>query len=169
MKNAKSDKLERLERRISGENGNLFARLTPIYAASRSQTERFLKRGGGLSTVEWRVLWDLHEVGTMSIRELAKIQRTDHSKLSRALPAMRAKGYVLIERDKNDGRQTMVSMAKAGLAAYELAAPVMKRRRAASRKEFSEQELEAFVDYLDRFERFLHRSADDILKEDQTT
>lgn len=166
MKNTQNDKLDRIERRIRHENGNLFARLTPIYAASRSQTERFLKCGGGLSTIEWRVLWDLHEVGPMSIRELAKIQRTDHSKLSRALPAMRAKGFVLIERDKNDGRQTMVSMADAGLAAYNLAAPVMKRRRAAARKEFSEQELEAFVGYLDRFESFLHRSADDILKED---
>ncbi|MFT4961730.1 MAG: DNA-binding MarR family transcriptional regulator [Paracoccaceae bacterium] len=169
MKNTQSDKLERLENRICRENGNLFSRLTPIYAAQRSQAERLLKSVGGLSTIEWRVLWDLFEVGPLSVRELAKIQRADHSKFSRALPAMRAKGYVLIERDKNDGRQTMVSMAEAGLAAYQLAAPVMKRRRAALHKEFSAQELETYVGFIDRFEKFLHKSADDVLNEDQTT
>ena len=168
MDNAQNGKSERLERRVRREKSNLFARLTPIYAASRSQTERFLKYGGGLSTVEWRVLWDLHEVGPMSIRELAKIQRTDHSKLSRALPAMRAKGYVLIERDKSDGRQTVVSMTEVGLAAYELAAPFMKRRRQALRSEFSEEEMNTFVEFVDRFENFLRRPVEDILKEDQT-
>ena len=172
MKNTKTDnleRLERLERRVCRENSNLFARLTPIYAISRSQSERLLKFGGGLSTVEWRVLWDLHEVGPMSVRELATLQRTDHSKLSRALPAMRAKGYVSVGHDQNDGRQTIVSLAEAGLTAFQLASPVMKRRRLALRKEFSEQEMETFIGFIDRFETFLHKSVDDIMNEDQTT
>lgn len=166
MDDAQSGKLERLERRVRREKRNVFARLTPVYAASRSQAERFLKYGGGLSTIEWRVLWDLYEVGPMSIREMAKIQRTDHSKLSRALPAMRGKGYVLIERDKTDGRQTVVSMTDAGLDAYEKAAPFMKCRRQSLRNEFSEDEIQAFVGFIDRFERFLSRPVEDFLNED---
>ena len=77
--------------------------------------------------MEWRVLWDLAEVGPMTIRDLATIQRADHSLLSRALPQMKEKGFVEMHRDVTDGRQTIVVIAAKGRAAYEKAAPVMAR------------------------------------------
>ena len=145
---------------------NIFARLPSIYAASRMQGQHLLQIGGGLSIVEWRVLWDLAEVGPMSIRDLASIQRADHSLLSRALPDMRQKGYVEMGRDPEDGRQTIVSITAKGQTAYERAAPVMARRRAALLEVFNDDEITEFVGYLNRLEEFLRQPIESILTKD---
>ncbi|MCT4371837.1 winged helix-turn-helix transcriptional regulator [Yangia mangrovi] len=166
MTNATKRDSARIAARQAREDHNLFSRLPAIYAASRSQGQQFLQRGGELSIVEWRTLWDLHEVGPMTIRDLAATQRADHSLLSRALPEMRRKGYVTMRRDEDDGRQTIVEIAPAGRAAYHRAAPVMARRRAALREVFSEEEIGVFVGYLDRLESFLRRPVDEVLKEE---
>lgn len=166
MTNASKRDAARIAQRRAREDYNVFSRLPAIYAASRSQGQQFLQRGGGLSIVEWRTLWDLHEVGPMTIRDLAATQRADHSLLSRALPEMRRKGYVTMRRDEGDGRQTIVEIAPPGRAAYARAAPVMARRRAALREVFSEEEIRIFVGYLDRLETFLRRPLDEVLTEE---
>lgn len=154
---------ERLHARRAFEDLNVFSRLPAVYAASRKQGQRFLKIGGGLSIVEWRTLWDLFEAGPMTIRELAALQRTDHSLLSRALPAMREKGFVSMVQDDSDKRQTLVALTQTGRAAYERAAPIMARRRAALREVMSEDELRTLISLLTRLEEFLQIPADDIL------
>ena len=157
---------ERIRQRRKRADQNLFARLPATYAASRMQGRRFLQAAGGLSIVEWRVLWDLCEAGPMSIRDMAEIQRTDHSLLSRALPEMRKKGLVTMRRDSADGRQMVVAVTEAGRSAYDRAAPIMQRRRAALRAHFTPEEIETFVGLLDRLEAFLRIPVDDILKEE---
>ena len=149
------------------EEQNLFSRLPATYAASRKQGQQILQRAAGLSIVEWRTLWDLTEAGPLTIREIADIQRADHSLLSRALPDMRRKGLVAMRRDAVDGRQTIVDLTDAGRAAYERAAPSMKNRREALRAQFSPEELTQFVGYLDRLEDFLRRPIDDILHQEE--
>lgn len=161
---AKERDFERLEARRKREDFNVFSRLPAVYAASRTQGQNLLQKGGGLSIVEWRTLWDLHEVGPMTIRDLASIQRSDHSLLSRALPEIRRKGYVTMRRSSEDGRQTIVAVTQAGRKAYEQAAPIMKCRRAALRDVFSEQELANFVGYLDRLDLFLRTPIEDIFE-----
>lgn len=145
------------------EGLNIFSRLPAVYAASRTQSRNFLEIGGGLSVVEWRTLWDLVEAGPLTIRDLASIQRADHSLLSRALPEMRQKGYVTTQRDAQDGRQTIVSLTAQGRAAYAKAAPVMAKRRAALREVFSDDEIGAFAGFLDRLEEFLRVPVSDLV------
>lgn len=157
---------DRVAARRAHEEFNVFSRLPAVYAASRTQGQQLLQIGGGLSIVEWRTLWDLHEVGPMTIRDLASIQRTDHSLLSRALPEMRRKGYVTMTRGQEDGRQTIVALTEAGHKAYDRAAPVMSRRRAALREVFTENEIAEFVGYLDRLETFLRMPSDALLAGD---
>lgn len=158
--------LSKIASRQAREDFNIFSRLPAVYAASRTQGQHLLAEGGGLSIMEWRVLWDLAEVGPMSIRDLAAIQRADHSLLSRALPRMKAKGFVHMQRDTGDGRQTIVDLAPKGRAAYETAAPVMARRRAALKTAFSQQEIEDFVGYLDRLDEFLRQPINTILQKE---
>ncbi len=157
---------QQMRKRRTREDWNIFSRLPAVYAASRTQGRRFLQLCGDLSIVEWRTLWDLHEAGPLSIRELSEIQRTDHSLLSRALPEMRRKGYVTMLRDENDGRQMIVALAPKGLEAYRAAAPVMARRRNAVRQVLSEDELHTLISLLDRLEDFLKTPADEILEKD---
>ena len=157
---------ERIKARQAREDFNIFSRLPAVYAASRKQGQKLLQDSAGLSIVEWRTLWDLAEVGPMTIRDLATIQRADHSLLSRALPEMKRRGYVDMIRDENDGRQTIVVLAPKGRAAYEQAAPVMARRRAALRASFSDAEIQELVGYLDRLDSFLRQPTDQILQKD---
>lgn len=154
-----------LRKRFLREEQNLFSRLPATYAASRKQGQNILQIAGGLSIVEWRTLWDLSEAGPLTIRELAEIQRADHSLLSRALPDMRKKGLVTMNRDQEDGRQTIVDLTEAGRAAYKTAAPFMKRRRDALREVFTPDELVTFVEYIDRLEEFLRQPVESLLKE----
>ena len=162
---AKRD-VARIAARQARENYNVFSRLPTVYAASRAQGQQLLAKGGGLSIVEWRTLWDLHEVGPMTIRDLAAVQRADHSLISRALPEMKRKGFVTVRRDAVDGRATVVEIAPDGVEAYQKAAPVMARRRAALREVFSEDEIKNFVDMLDRLESFLRAPIEDLLEKD---
>ncbi len=159
---------ERFRARLAREDQNVFSRLPAVYSASRKQGQDLLKFGGGLSIVEWRTLWDLHEVGPTTIRDLSTIQRTDHSLLSRALPAMKRKGYVTMQRDDRDGRQTVVALAPAGRAAYQNAAGIMAERRKALRRIFSEDEVRQFVGFLDRLEDFLRQPIDKIIEEQES-
>jgi DNA-binding MarR family transcriptional regulator len=152
----------RIAARKAREDTNIFSRLPTVYAASRKQGQHLLQRGGGLSIVEWRVLWDLHEAGPMTIGDLAQIQRADHSLLSRALPEMRRKGFVKTLKDQRDGRQMLVALAPEGKAAYERAAPIMARRRAALKEVFTPQEIASFAGFLDRLEDFLRQPVEDI-------
>lgn len=166
MKQPSDSQIERIAKRRAREGYNLFARLPAIYSASRAQAQKLLQRGGGLSVVEWRTLWDLHEVGPTSVRNLAGIQRTDHSLLSRALPEMKRKGLVITTRSAQDARQTIVEITDAGLAAYERAAPIMRMRREAVRANFTPEELEVFIEYLDRMEVFFNAPIENFLSED---
>lgn len=155
--------VEQIRARMEREGFNIFARLPAVYAASRMQSRNFLDIGGGLSILEWRTLWDLAEAGPLTIRDLAAIQRADHSLLSRALPDMRKKGYVTMHKDTRDGRQTVVALTKAGRAAYDVAAPVMAQRRAALRTFFSQDEIHAFAGFLDRLEEFMRIPTSELL------
>jgi DNA-binding MarR family transcriptional regulator len=153
---------DRIARRRMREEQNLISRMPAVYAASRLQGQRLLQAAGGLSIVEWRVLWDLAEAGPMTIGEMAQIQRIDHSQLSRALPNMRAKGFVLMRPNDRDGRQVLVDIAPAGLAAYEKARPTMQRRRAFVKAAFSEAEIKQFINLLDRYENLCREPIEQI-------
>ena len=78
---------------------------------------------------------------------------------------MKQKGFVEMHRDSADGRQTIVVLAAKGRAAYDKAAPVMARRRAALKTAFTPAEIEDFVGYLDRLEGFLRQPINMILQE----
>ena len=157
---------KRLDVRRRRETANLFSRVSATYAASRSQAQRLLKAGGGLSIVEWRILWDVLEAGPITVRELADLQKSDHSLISRILPKMVKSGLITLTRDTKDGRQTLVDLTQQGIAAYEKAAPVMAKRRAALLKHFSKEEIDQWVAYLDRFDHFCRLSLDEILDTD---
>ncbi|MEL6807887.1 MAG: MarR family transcriptional regulator [Pseudomonadota bacterium] len=159
---------DRIERRRAYEAKNPFSRMDSAHHASRQQGLHILQKSAGLTTVEWRVLWDLYEAGPMTIRDLAQIQRSDPSLISRALPAMERKGLVQMKRGQSDGRQVVVDLDSAGRAAYAAASPAMKRRREALRNSFSEQELATLVDLLSRLEDALRAPVDTILEPEVT-
>ena len=145
----------RVAARKASQDKNLFGRLSAAAIASRSQAQRLLLSTGGLSITQWRILWDLHEAGPLSVQDIASIQGTDHSLISRALPVMREKGYVTATPNSGDKRQSLVEMTPEGRKAYTTSAPIMQARRARLAQTFAPEELATLLSYLDRFEAFL--------------
>ncbi|WP_224816390.1 MarR family winged helix-turn-helix transcriptional regulator [Hasllibacter sp. MH4015] len=147
------NRAERVARRKARQDANLFSRLSAAAIASRGQAQRLLKASAALSITEWRVLWDLSEAGPLSIQDLASIQRTDHSLISRTLPKMSDKGWVKAIRNSDDKRQSLIELTDAGARAFAAAAPTMKRRRDVLAQAFSPEDLQTLLRLLDRFER----------------
>jgi len=153
---------DRIEKRCADEAKNPFSRMDSAHHAARQQGLQILQKAAGLTTVEWRVLWDLHEAGPMTIRDLARIQRSDPSLISRALPAMERKKFVRMRRGERDGREVVVELDNDGRTAYAAASPAMKRRRAALRSQFPKAELATLVDLLTRLEYAMRTPVDEI-------
>ncbi|MEM7520604.1 MAG: MarR family transcriptional regulator [Pseudomonadota bacterium] len=160
MSDEATARMMRVSARKADQDKNLFGRMLAAATASRGQAQRLLSGSSDLTITEWRILWDLDIAGPLSVQDMASIQRTDHSLISRALPAMREKGYVTTARSDNDKRQSLVDMRDAGKRAFATAEPVMKRRRAALEAAFPDAELEVFLAMLTRFEAFLEQPID---------
>lgn len=160
MNHSSKTRAERVAARKVSQDANLFSRLPAAAVASRGQAQRLLLSSARLSIIEWRILWDLVEAGPLSIQDMASIQRTDHSLISRALPSMREKGYIKTARNAEDKRQSVVELTETGLHAFQKAAPVMKRRREGLADAFSASELETLLALLSRFETFLDTHVD---------
>lgn len=158
----------RVAARKASQDKNLFSRLSATTIASRSEAQRLLQSTGGLSITQWRILWDLHEAGPLSVQDLASIQRTDHSLISRALPVMREKGYVTTAPNAEDKRQSLVEMTPEGTAAFKIAAPTMLRRRTRLASTFTPEEYSMFLHLLNRFEASLGQPTDDLSAVEET-
>lgn len=145
----------RVASRCGNQDANLFLRLLAASTASSVQAQRLLKLTGELTITEWRILWDTVEAGPLSVQDIALIQRSDHSLISRALPAMRNKGYITTKRSAEDKRNSLVHVTAKGRRAYERSAPIMKARRRALAKAFTADEMETFLELITRFETHL--------------
>lgn len=158
----------RVAARKASQDQNLFSRLLAAATASRGQAQRLLQSSAGLSITEWRILWDLNEAAPLSVQDMASIQRTDHSLISRALPAMRDKGLVKMAPNSGDKRQSLVEMTALGARSFASAAPVMAGRRKRLANTFTADELTQFFQLLDRFETYLDQPADDVCSIEDT-
>lgn len=168
MQQSEIERQKRLQNRINSEAKNLFSRLPVVFAASRAQYQKLMRYAGDLSITEWRTLWDLNEVGSLSVAELALLQHTDHSQVSRNLPAMRNKGWITMRRSQVDGRQMVIELTDAGKAVYENAAPVFRRRRERVRQAFSEEEMATLLSLLERVETELKLPISVLIEEEQS-
>lgn len=149
------DRIDRVEQRKAFQDENVFSRLSSAAVASRAQARRILHHAGVTSIVEWRVLWDLAEAGPLTVNDMARIQRLDHSLFSRALTQMRAKGWVSVERDEIDKRQMLFSLTQAGEAVFLRAAPLMRARRRGLRAAMADEDRAQLLSLIDQFEAFL--------------
>lgn len=159
----------RVAARKASQDKNLFGRLQAAATASRGQAQRLLQSAGGLSITQWRILWDLNEAGPLSVQDLASIQRTDHSLISRALPALRENGHVTMAPNTGDKRQSLVALTPCGIDAYKIAAPIMQRRRTGLAKTFTPEELAMFLHLLSRFEASLGQTTEDFSAVEETS
>ncbi|SLN38528.1 MarR family winged helix-turn-helix transcriptional regulator [Pseudooctadecabacter jejudonensis] len=155
MTTSQQERLDRFRARQTAQDRNLFGRISGAALSSRSQAKRLLRSVGTLSITEWRVLWDLVEAGPLTVTEMATIQRTDHALISRTIPPMIEKGYVVTTTGAEDRRTSLVAITPSGHTVFDETSATMAQRRTAIKDAFTEAELDTFLALIDRFERIV--------------
>lgn len=166
MDDGSPTRAQRVAARRAHQEGNFFGRMQAAAMAARRQSQRILAQAGDLSITEWRILWDLTEASPLSVQDMAQIQRSDHSLISRALPGMREKGYVEVLRNSDDRRESLIGLLPAGADAFAIAAPLMRRRRAMLSEALSPEGLEQIITLLDRFDAYLDTPIEDFIPQE---
>lgn len=168
MDDGSPTRAQRVAARKAHMEGNLFGRLQSAAMTTRRQSQRILAQAGELTITEWRILWDLSEAGPLSVQDMAQIQRSDHSLISRALPGMREKGYVQVMSNSDDRRESLIGLLPAGADAFAAAAPLMQRRRAMALDALSPEGLAQIITLLDRFDAYLDTPIEDFIPQKDT-
>ena len=101
----------------------------------------YKKRYGMLRT-EWRVLFHLGRYGEMTAREICDRSRIHKTKISRAVRALQEKRFLQRLECADDRRHEILSLTKAGCAAYDELSSIARRYDAKLSAQFTPQENE---------------------------
>ena len=80
----------------------------------------------GISIPEWRVMANLSQAGTLSVREIHTRAGMDKSKVSRAAARLETAGYVAKTVDPVDRRLVALSLTEAGRGLIEEMTPLAR-------------------------------------------
>ena len=138
--------LERpLEQRVS-------YRLARLQVELNAQATRILKRHGGLTLVQWRVLVMLNAFTETTVGQVARMTRFDKALISRTVKSLVRAGLVKARSDDLDQRQQLLSMTESGVRVFNAAAPHMYARQDALLDSMDATQREVLFDALDRLE-----------------
>ncbi len=102
--------------------------LARLVAELNRQSNRLLKRSGGLNIPEWRVMSLLGLGGEMNGRQIGSLARLDPGLLSRTLNALETRGLISTARRQEDRRAVWAQLTPAGKAIEEVVRPIMLAR-----------------------------------------
>lgn len=112
----------------------------------------------GLRIPEWRLVAVLAEGDGLSQQALGRKTRMDKVTVSRAAIALAGRGLIVRESDASDKRAARLSLSTSGRDLYAQVAPKALAIEAELFADFSEDELTAFRNMLDRVEAATARS-----------
>lgn len=98
---------------------------------------------------QWRVIRVLDEVDAIDASELAKGASILAPSLSRILKTLEARGLIVIRKDENDGRRTLVSLSLAGSDFLAKAAPESAAIYAEIEGIVGQDRIEGLIDEID--------------------
>lgn len=102
--------------------------LVRLYAALNRQSNRLLKRAGGLTIPEWRIVSLLGAHGEMNGRLIGAAAKLDAGLLSRTLRALELRGIVKCVRKAEDRRSVWAHLTARGRKVERAVRPVMLAR-----------------------------------------
>jgi DNA-binding MarR family transcriptional regulator len=130
-------------------------RLNRLATGVSEQLSDVYKQRFDLEIPEWRVIVTVGPAWSCTAQHVADTTRMHKTRVSRAIAHLVQRG--LIERTSNadDRREMELRLTKAGRAMYTELVPLALERERALLSCFSEEELRAFNEGLDRLEEFL--------------
>jgi len=87
--------------------------------AASAGFQAIYRRDYGMLRTEWRVLFHLGRHGDMTATEIGRRSHTHKTKISRAVRALEDKRFLLRRVEEADRRREILSLTRAGRAAYE--------------------------------------------------
>ena len=146
------DRLGRpLEQRVS-------YRLARLHVKLNAQATRILRRHGGLTLVQWRVLVMLNAFTETTVGQVARMTRFDKALISRTVKSLIRAGLVKARLDDSDQRQQLLSMTASGTRVFDAAAPHMYARQDALLDSMDATQRDVMFDALDRLEEVANRT-----------
>lgn len=140
-----------LEQRVS-------YRLARLHVKLNAQAKRILRRHGGLTLVQWRVLVMLDAFTETTVGQVARMTRFDKALISRTVKSLIRAGLVKARSDDSDQRQQLLSMTMSGARVFDAAAPHMYARQDALLESMDATQREVVFDALDRLEEVADRT-----------
>lgn len=113
------------------------------------------KRRFGLELPEWRVIATVGPAWTCTAQHIADSTRMHKTRVSRAIANLVKRGLVERSSNADDRREMELRLTKAGRAMYAELVPLALERERALLSCFTEEELRAFNEGLERLEEFL--------------
>lgn len=127
--------------------------MSQLSARLNAHAVRLLRKHGGLSLVQWRILYLLDVFGTASTTRLATFSGMDTGLISRNLRILIDAGFVKSRLEPGDLRRSNLRATKAGRKVFEKAAPHMQARREALWNGISDADKRAFLKVFDQLDK----------------
>ena len=134
-------------------------RLQRIGTLLTMQALNLLKRAGGLTLNQWRMLSFLSERDSGSAQELAKLGLVDKATMSRAAAELQKRGLIESQVSDLDRRSTVRRLTKEGRDMVELIAPLMMSRQSELISALTEAEHESLFRSLEKLEVAINESS----------
>jgi DNA-binding MarR family transcriptional regulator len=120
-----------------------------------SQHNRLLRkrlRRSGINIARWRVLAVLRDNGRMNISQIVERTIIEQPTVSRIVNQLEREGLAFRESCDQDSRFVQVMLTEAGEKAFREIYPVATRHQEQGLKDFSQQEIETLIGFLERIQ-----------------
>lgn len=117
-------------------------------------------RSHGLSVSEWRVLVNLHSLGTASVRDIQIFTNLEKSRVSRAVGRLEASGLVQKQTSTEDARLVEIMLSPKGIETLNAILPSATEVESNLLKGLTKAQKQAFFDVLQHFHRVLDDDPD---------
>ncbi len=113
------------------------------------------KKSHGISVAEWRVLANLHFLGTASVKDIQTFTNLEKSRVSRAVGRLETSGLVEKRVSSDDARLVEIALTSLGSQTFHEILPEATQVEGALLSGLSEKQLRAFFDVVEHFHRVL--------------
>ena len=86
--------------------------------AASLEFQRVYKKRYGMLRTEWRVLFHLGRYGELTAKDISERARIHKTKISRAVKALEDRRFLVRREDQDDRRIELLTLTRAGTAAY---------------------------------------------------
>jgi DNA-binding MarR family transcriptional regulator len=109
-------------------------------------------RRSGINIARWRVLAVLRDNGRMNISQIVERTIIEQPTVSRIVNQLEREGLAFRESCDQDSRFVQVMLTEAGEKAFREIYPVATRHQEQGLKDFSQQEIETLIGFLERIQ-----------------